>query len=152
MMTNIKPGIIAGEALLRDMPRVAEFSLIGSAMYMPAEACGDVDFAVLLKDGEDALRYLSELAVQGWSHCGEEYDTQHGTWGAVRRDNLNLMVTHDRAWFERYKVAMQVCKVLRLTNKEDRIAVCRVVRDGLSADEVRPPIPAMPESLRELFA
>lgn len=152
MMDNIKPEIIAGEALLREMPKVAAFSLIGSAMYLPAEECRDVDFAVLLAEGEEAMAYIGGLTVNGWSHCGEEYDTQHGTWGAVRRDNLNLMVTHDRGWYERYLTAMQACKVLRLTNKEDRIAVCRVVRDGLSADEVRPPLPPMPESIRELFA
>jgi hypothetical protein len=152
VMTNLKPEIIAGEALLRDLPEVAEFALIGSAMYMPAEACNDVDFAVLTRDGVDAMGYLSQLCQSGWDACGEEYDTQHGTWGAVRRDNINLMVTHDRAWFERYKTAMQVCKVLRLTRKDDRIAVCRVVRDGLSADEVRPQAPPMPDSIRELLA
>jgi hypothetical protein len=148
-MDNIKPEIIEGEAVLRSLPEIEAFSLIGSAMYLPAEQCHDVDFAVLTKDGVDAMGYLNRLAFDGWDHCGEEYDTQHGTWGAVRRGNLNLMVTHDRAWYERYLTAMQVCKVLKLTNKEDRIAVCRVVRDGLTADEVRPPIPQMPESMRK---
>ncbi len=82
------------------------------------------------------MAYLSELIMQGWDHCGEEYDTQHGTWGAVRRGDINLMVTHNRVFFDGYKRAMEVCKVLGLKRKEQRIAVCKVVRDGMSADEV----------------
>jgi hypothetical protein len=143
-IASIKEERLKGEAFLRELPEVSEFSLIGSAMYLPAEAVNDVDFAVLLKDGQQAIGYIGTLEAQGWEWCGD-YDGVGGTWGAVRRENLNLMVTHDRQWYEDYKLAMEVCKVLRLENKEDRIAVCRVVRDKLPAESVRPSIPLAPE-------
>lgn len=138
-LTNIKPVRLDGEAMLRDRPEVAAFSLIGSAMYLPAEQCGDVDFAVLLKEGHDAHQFLTNLILaEGWDACGEQYEASGNHWGAVRRESLNLMVTHDRQWYADYLLAMEVCKVLRLTVKDDRIAVCRVVRDKLPADVVRP--------------
>lgn len=138
MMDNIKPEIIAGEAVIREMPEVAEFSLIGSAMYLPAEACGDVDFAVLLGDGANAVASITDLILNhGFQPCGEQYEAATPAWGAVRRENLNLIVTHDKAFYEGYRLAMEVCKALRLTDKQQRIAVCRVVRDRIPADTVR---------------
>jgi acetolactate synthase regulatory subunit len=137
MMDNIKPEIIAGEAAIREIPNVAEFSLIGSAMYLPAEACGDVDFVVLVQN-ESYLERLTDLIMnRGFQACGEQYECSTGTWGAARRGNLNLIVTHDKAFYEGYKLAMEVCKALRLTNKLDRIAACKVVRDRVPADKVR---------------
>lgn len=138
MMDNIKPEIIEGEAFIRDMmPYVAERSLIGSAMYLPAEQCADVDYLVLVS-GCEYTDPLAELVMDhGFAACGEQYECSTGTWGAVRRGNLNLIVTHDKAFYEGYKLAMEVCKALRLTNKADRIAACKVVRDRVPADKVR---------------
>lgn len=137
-VTSIKEERIAAEAFLRERPNVDKFALIGSAMYLPAEQVGDVDFAVLLKPGNDASLVCVELGRDyGFEPCGD-YDADAGRWFAMRRDNLNLMVTHDPQWYADYLLAMEVCKVLRLQHKDDRIAVCRVVRDKLAADVVRP--------------
>jgi hypothetical protein len=109
------------------------FAPIGSATYMADAA--DVDFAVLLWPGCDAMSYAEELTRrEGFRHCGE-YDSKNGTWCAVRRGNLNLMLTHDRAFYTGYLRATEVCKRLNLQSKADRIAVCQIVRDGLSAAE-----------------
>lgn len=125
------------EAFLAGLPEVAESALIGSAMYLPPETVADVDYAVLVH-GTDYVQPLTRLMLDhGFAGCGEQYEASTGTWGAVRRGNLNLMVTHDRAFYESYKLAMEVCKALRLENKLDRIAVCKVVRDRLPADIVR---------------
>lgn len=139
---NVAEEIARGEALIRSLPHIAEFALIGSAMYLPDP--NDVDFAVLLDTScehqNDAMSRASSMAgIDGWELCGD-YDTATGAWCAVRKGNLNLMLTHDRKFYDGYKLAMEVCKVLRLTNKEDRMAVCRVVRDGIPADTVRPPL------------
>jgi hypothetical protein len=132
---DVAATIAAGEALIRALPGVVSFALIGSASYLPEEA-NDVDFAVLIAPPHDAMGYTGDLASNGWGRCGE-YDTRDGNWAAVRRDYLNFMVTHDPAFFERYKVATEVCKALKLRNKAERIAVCQIVRDGKTATEVR---------------
>lgn len=130
--------IAAGAALILSMPKVAEFELIGSATYMPEADVGDVDFAVLLDDGNDALQYLTEMRDGGgWQLCSE-YDSAEGLWGAARQGRFNLMLTHDRKFYDGYLRAMEVCKALNLQSKDDRIAVCRIVRDGCSAVQVRP--------------
>jgi hypothetical protein len=141
-MTNedLKEELAAGEAVIaahREAGAVIDHALIGSALYLPADVVGDVDFAILLAEGSNAMDWTIgwTQAEPEWQACGE-YDTSLGEWCAVRRGNPNIM--HSRAFFDGYKLAMEVCKVLRLERKEDRVAVCKVVRDGLPADEVRP--------------
>lgn len=137
---DIPAEIAAGVEFLRARADVAEFALIGSAMYRADAA--DVDFAVMLHEGNEAMEALTALcdSALGFEPCGQ-YDTQLGEWGSVRRGNLNLMVTHSRKFFDGYKTAMEVCKVLDLADKFDRIAVCAIVRDGRSASDVRPWLP-----------
>lgn len=130
---DVQAEIIKGEALIRTMPQVLDFALIGSASYLPD--AGDVDFAVLVDPAANAVDYASKMVASGWGNCGE-YDGVGGIWAAVRQENLNLMVTHDPKFFADYKTAMEVCKALHLVHKEDRIAVCQIVRDGKKADEV----------------
>lgn len=133
---NTKQEIDAGRELLKTMENVVDYALIGSASYLPEDTVDDIDFAVLL-DGKTrhAGEYTSAMATQdGWRLCGE-YDTDKGLWFAVRKGNLNFMVTHDRGFFDRYCAATEVCKYLKLQNKADRIAVCKIVRDGMTADE-----------------
>jgi hypothetical protein len=136
-MDNIKPAILEAEAVIREMPGVAQSSLIGSAMYLPAEECSDVDFLVLV-EGYDYLASITDLIMnREFQACGEQYECATGTWGAARRGSVNLIVTHDRAFYDGYRLAMEVCKALRLTNKLDRIAACKVVRDRMPAEQVR---------------
>lgn len=130
---DTKAEIDAGEALIPTLPNVLDFALIGSASYLPE--AGDVDFAVLIDPALNAVDYAGQMVQDGWGNCGE-YDGVGGIWAAVRRENLNLMVTHDPKFFADYKTAMEVCKALHLTHKQDRIAVCQIVRDGKKADDV----------------
>ena len=130
---DTKAEIAAGEAMIPTLPSVLDFALIGSASYLPE--AGDVDFAVLIDPAINAVDYAGQMANDGWGNCGG-YDGVGGIWAAVRRENLNLMVTHDPKFFADYKTAMEVCKALNLTHKQDRIAVCQIVRDGKKADEV----------------
>jgi len=130
---DTKAEIAAGEALIPKLPQVLDFALIGSASYLPHAS--DVDFAVLIDPTVNAVDYASQMVAEGWGNCGE-YDGVGGIWAAVRRENLNLMVTHDPKFFTDYKTAMEVCKALNLTHKEDRIAVCQIVRDGKKAGDV----------------
>jgi hypothetical protein len=151
MTIDIQAEIKAGEALIQALPAVKDFALIGSATYRPDPH--DVDFAVLIDPAHNAVDYCTVLVNDGWGNCGD-YDGVGGIWAAVRRENLNLMVSHDPKFFTDYKTAMEVCKALRLEHKEDRIAVCQIVRDGKTAEQVRtygmhlsaiPPDPALLE-------
>lgn len=128
---NIQEEIKIGESLISTLPNVLDSALIGSALYMTDAK--DVDFAILI-DG-NATDYATALTVEGFDLCSD-YDVREGAWDAVRKGNLNLMITHSSEFFRGYKTAMEVCKALRLTNKADRIMVCQIVRDGLTSDQV----------------
>lgn len=130
---NVKLEIEKGEALICALTSVKEFSLIGSAMYLPDPV--DVDFAVMLQPGFDAMQVAGDLMFSGWDQCGE-YDTAEGEWCAVRKGNVNVMLTHNREFYNDYLCAMEVCKFLNLKDKQERIGVCKIVRDGLSAEGV----------------
>lgn len=130
---NIEAEIAAGTMLITTLPGVLDFALIGSAMYM--REANDVDFAVLIDPSRNAVDYAMGMLSEGWGQCGD-YDGVGGIWAAVRRENINLMVSHDPKFFADYKTAMEVCKALKLKHKEDRIAVCQIVRDGKKAEDV----------------
>lgn len=134
MIMNIPKEIAEASSSLSQLPRVIKWALIGSALYMAHAA--DVDFIVLVND--DAIKYAQELVETGWARCCGDYDNRDMSWTSIRRGNVNLMITHDSAFYGRYERAMQVCKYLQLTNKGDRVAVCQIVRDGRLADECDP--------------
>lgn len=113
----------------------------------------DIDYLVLLKvddvngffNPELALsEFLSECTagVPGghWEPCSQiteegkllyaedpDYST---TWYSLRKGNLNIIVTNDEEWFMRAVAATELCKALNLADKEHRIRVFRVIRDG----------------------
>lgn len=135
-MKNLQATIDEGDAYLRTLPGVSAWRLIGSAQYLPEAQVNDVDFAVLLQPALDPARYATSLEETGWGKCSE-YDQTTGLWFAVRRGDLNLMLTSDPEFYEKYLRAMEVCQGLRLAEKAHRIVVCSIVRDGLSAAEAR---------------
>lgn len=139
---------------------VLDFALIGSALYHPEPK--DLDFLVLVRGDsfftgpphpnkraideqapdlefallDDATSKAPRWAFGAdWQLCGGEYDDQDDKWGAIRNGPVNLIVTVDPAWYARAQMANEVCHALRLMDKEDRIAVYHVIRDGYSADE-----------------
>lgn len=133
---NIVQEVIDGTLFIKSLAGVEKFALVGSAMYMPAAK--DVDFAALLDIFTDPDAMCDALERQGFDRCnGEEYGGMPDGWAAMRKGNLNLIFTAVPDWFDDYVLAMEVCKLLKLTDKKDRIAVCRVVRDKLSAEAAR---------------
>lgn len=140
---NVQQEIQDGLAFLLELQAnglIAKCQLIGTASYMP-ERAEDVDFAVLLSDAlTPACEQVGDLIdrqqpLYGFDACGD-YDTKLGNWCAVRRGNLNLMLTNSGNFYNDYLKATEVCKALELTNKADRIAVCGIIRDGLKAEQV----------------
>lgn len=134
---DVKAEIEEGKKIIANLPYVRDFCLIGSAMYL--DDANDVDFLVLTELAVPANEFAYRLVNAGWSPCSK-YEVSDGSgcspFAAVRLGNLNLIITHDTKFYERYKTAMEVCKALRLVHREDRIAVCQIVRDGRIADEV----------------
>lgn len=131
MIADLKAEREQAEKFLLALDPVIEIALIGSATFMPDEA-NDVDYAVLVRG--DPYRF-AEKHLEGFTPCGE--DESYGDWCSMRRGVLNVMVTSDETWYRNYVQAMHVCAFLKLRNKDDRIAVCKIVRDEMTAEQAR---------------
>lgn len=120
--------------MLADHTDVVDFQLVGSACF-DEENAQDVDFLVLV--GGSRFEEVGRWCFGSqWELCAGEYDVEEpGIWGALRKGNANLIVTIDRAWYERAALANEVCVALKLKDKGDRIVVYRVVRDGYDAED-----------------
>ena len=130
------------ETFVRSFPGMRRAQLIGSGSYLPADQCNDVDFAMLVS-GDRLMDSIERMWHDGWKDCGDYDTTDQFEWCALRRRNANVMVTRSQKFFDGYLLATEVCKVLRLTEKSQRIAVCKVVRDGILAadyDSFLPPL------------
>lgn len=125
------------EELIAKMEFVTDSKMIGSASYMP-EAAEDVDYLLLVKGNAIALGGAME-SVGGWENCSdyEGVPENESLWTAIRKGFLNLMLTHDKAFFDKFVAATEVCKALKLTEKKDRVMVCQIVREGITADMAR---------------
>lgn len=109
---------------------VACHTVVGSALYR--DDAQDLDILVMLnEDYPDGIGlWVGEEIGEGWS--GSNYDTD-GSWIAVRKDNVNLIVTDDLEVYTKYNAASQVCMALSLPTKAQRMIVYRIVRDGMNA-------------------
>jgi hypothetical protein len=131
--------------MLSQHKRVLDYAIVGSARYL--DEAKDLDFLVLAEghafmaltnangDWDDDHQSVRWMFGSDWTLCGGEYDDQTDKWGAIRNGNVNLIVTVERDWYDRMKVASEVCTALKLADKGDRIVVHRVIRDGYSAEE-----------------
>lgn len=92
----------------------------------------DVDFVALVASVEDTVQVMVD---NGWAlGSSDEYPTD--TFKSLRCGDVNVMVTSSVKFYSEYVLASEVCKVLQLKNKVDRIRVHRVIMDGENAEQV----------------
>lgn len=138
---------------LQGIPEVEDFTLVGSSTIPGCEP-KDVDFLVLLKppgpkiptgdakvDASHPFDHLMWIVdtfkKDGWKLPSGEYDDQDETWAALRKGYANLIVTTSPEWRDRCEQANNVCRLLQITNKVERVAVFRMLRDRMSVECAR---------------
>ena len=114
------------------------FSPTGSRfMCDPPVMDTDIDFVVLVVD-HDAASEL--LMADGWVKCeGDSSDDEESSsydelceFSAYRKDNFNLIVCDDRAYYVKYCAATLLCAKLNLLNKAERCALFHTIIKGES--------------------
>ena len=113
------------------------FSPTGSRfMCDPPVMNTDIDFVVLVVDHDAAAE---SLLANGWTKCeGENSDEENssydelGEFSAYRKDNFNLIVCDDRAYYIRYCAATLLCTKLNLLDKAERCALFQTIIKGES--------------------
>ena len=95
----------------------------------------DEDWLVLV---DDLPGYWKGAKAEGWQDCLHEealaqyaMEEGHGTfWVALRKGDVNLIVTDREAYYLRSVGATLVCKFLNLQNKEERVRMFRAIKFG----------------------
>lgn len=131
MPLDIKATAAEAERIIAGLPGVLASRMIGSATYLPDPI--DVDYLIHVNAG-CAVAYVGEN-LASFMNCGE-YDTTYGAWAAVRKGGINIIVTIDAQFYNLFGRATEVCKALRLVHKDQRVAVCQIVRDGKTSEQV----------------
>lgn len=140
--------IIAGV----DIGECQAAALVGSRVTCdPPPTDTDQDILVLV----DAFAFNAkrrELSAAGWELGGSQVNigdmedpAEMGSFVSYRLGELNLILTSDGVYYEKFLAATSVAKRLNLLNKEDRIAVFEAVLYGIATtlrdrDELPPPI------------
>lgn len=113
---------------------VAEYAAIGS--YHAFGEGADRDYVVLVRDQEEASGILADYGYTRTQDPNGGSGNGNDHFIAMRKEDINLMVTQDREFFNLSQRAFYVVKVLNLRDKGDRIRVHQLVVDGLQPDEV----------------
>ena len=110
------------------------FSPTGSRfMCDPPVMDTDIDFVVLVVDHDAASEVLT---ANGWAKCvGENSDEEDsydelGEFSAYRKDNFNLIVCDDRAYYIKYCAATLLSTKLNLLDKAERCALFQTIIKG----------------------
>jgi len=101
----------------------------------PAPTDTDEDWIVLAKNHG----YLTPLFVDGWEDCSPDGLYVDPEFNALRKGEVNLIVTIDYKFFCNFVEATHVAKELNLTDKMNRIFLFHYIqhRDFISAMAVK---------------
>lgn len=103
--------------------------MVGSTYMFGVGA--DIDFVVYAQPGA--------RIPEGYVPCVGDDDSYDGArpFAAYRKGQYNLLLCYERDYAERWLTAAEVCKLLQLEDKGQRIAVHRVIMDNHSATEAQ---------------
>lgn len=87
----------------------------------------DVDYTILMKDGEEAKRFFDELGYE-FNQAGR-YAGDDDRFFTMRKGDVNLIITTDPFIFERNRIAFDIVKALQLTDRDQRVLVHQICRE-----------------------
>lgn len=61
---------------------------------------------------------------------GEHYQVGASTFISMRKDNINFLISKDKEWCKKHRIATRLCKKLKLNGKADRVAVFQALLYG----------------------
>lgn len=111
--------------------KIREFQMVGSTYTLGKGR--DIDFAVLVSD-QFYLQEQPEWLVGEWMREGADV-YEGNSFASYRQGDINIIVMHDHDIYQKFLTAMEVCKVLKLQTRKQRVLVCRIVRDGMTAEQ-----------------
>jgi hypothetical protein len=113
------------------MDKVLEMEPVGSRVTCnPAPTDTDEDFLILT---DKLYRLVEDCKSQGFKGGGV-YFTSEGkvasNFISIRNGNINLIVTEDKEFYDKFLLATHVCKTLNILDKPNRIMVFQGILYG----------------------
>lgn len=112
---------------------VDEFDFTGSAFIEGVKNPGDLDCIVLVNDTtefEDVLTGVGYVMSDPGDYNAPEpgRDPSEGVFFSFRKGEINLIVTDNRRFYDSFRVASEICRMLKVTEKENRVDVHGLLR------------------------
>ena len=86
----------------------------------------DEDYFIWGFKYEEIINYLVSV---GYEPCCEQHYTDT-KFTALRKGSLNLIIVHDKSEYEKCVMATNLAKRFNLVNKQDRVDLFELVRNG----------------------
>ena len=87
----------------------------------------DIDFIICTFQYKELNIFLNENGFTQSCQDNEEYDMESEGFSCYRKDNINLIVTESKDWFNKWVLATKLAKRLNLLKKEDRIVLFKAI-------------------------
>ena len=106
-------------------PFLVKKQLVGSrAICVPPPTDTDMDFLCLSKGEEYEQMLQAFLESDGFKQDGH-YDLSN--FQSFKKGIMNVILTHDVEFYDKFIIAMLVCKELNVLDKKKRIAVHHLI-------------------------
>lgn len=124
--------------LLEEFPSlkgiIVHWTHVGSTYICnPPPLDTDIDNLILLKSIDPLkLRKVFQILMDNGWNGNEEYMSAHSSeFHSFKKDNLNVIFTTSKLFYNDFRLAASVCKKLNLLDKEDRIMVHDAIISGI---------------------
>lgn len=99
---------------------------------VPAPTDTDQDYLVLIKEGA-SNKITLDLIINKYTLDGkkEGYESEDNIFNSWKKDDINLIVTEDKEFAEKFLIATKIAKENNLLRKEDRINLFKIILYGL---------------------
>lgn len=117
--------------MLKDIPvsLYSEYFATGSNVICnPPVTDTDLDFMIFTDEYDAFVEYLTN---NKWEFCGgEEYNYKDNNWCALRKGNLNYLITQDINHYTKFKEATELATKMNLLIKDQRVILFNYIMNG----------------------
>lgn len=109
---------------------VGIYQIGSSVICNPPVKNTDIDFIMCAKSETKLNQFLAVNGFKLSNADEEEYDLEEEGFSCYRKDKINLIVTGNYEWCQKWVLATKVAKKLNLLKKEDRITLFKALLYG----------------------
>ncbi len=110
-------------------------ALVGSAYILPSpEAAKDIDLLILLEDKCDIRDVVQPCLCLSpeWKWGYDEGTYPLDGFESLRCGQMNLLFVNDKTVYDKWILSANLCRALKLYEREHRVMVHQIIMDGLS--------------------